>query len=60
MKKLITRNELIRMLGVSKTTLWRWEKRGYFTPIRVPHSKKVFYEYSELEKFIELGKKSKK
>jgi len=45
---------------VSKTTLWRWEKRGYFTPIRVPHSKKVFYEYSELEKFIELGKKSKK
>lgn len=33
--RLVTRDEVARMLGVSPTTLWRWEKAGYLEPVRI-------------------------
>ena len=31
---LISREETMKMLGVSSSTLWRWEKDNYLKPVR--------------------------
>ena len=36
--------------GVDPSTLWRWEKRGYLTPVRI--GVKVFYRKGELARLI--------
>lgn len=49
-EEFLTIKEVIRKLGVSRTTLWRWEKNGYLTPIRVGN--KVRYNSSEINKLF--------
>ena len=34
-KDFLTANEVCEIIGVSKPTLWRWEKAGYLVPILV-------------------------
>lgn len=31
---LVSREEVMKMLGVSPTTLWRWQKEEYLKPVR--------------------------
>ena len=40
-----------KIIGVDKSTLWRWEKQGYLTPIRV--GKKVKYKGSDIKLCME-------
>lgn len=44
-EKLIAREELLKIASAS--TLWRWEKEQYLTPVRI--GAKVFYKQSDLE-----------
>lgn len=43
----LTPDEAATLMGVSKNTLWRWEKMGYLTPFRV--GRKPRYKRSELD-----------
>ena len=46
----LTPNEVAEMLGVSKSTLWRWNKSGYLC-----HTKcgcRPFYRRSDIDKLI--------
>jgi predicted DNA-binding transcriptional regulator AlpA len=38
---------VMELLGVSKTTLWKWEKRGYLSPVRV--GKRLYYRRVDVE-----------
>ena len=41
----------IRLLGgVDPSTLWRWEKAGYLTPVKI--GVKVFYRRSDIDAII--------
>ena len=51
---LLTANEVAENLGVDKSTLWRWEKSGYLTPIRI--GSKIRYKQSEVELIKRGGK----
>ncbi len=51
MDKLIPIDEVRKMLGVSKVTLWKWEKQGKFRAVRIT-KKKVYVKESELNRFI--------
>lgn len=44
--------DVISRLDVSRTTLWRWEKSGYLTPVRVGN--KVRYKASDINKLFHL------
>jgi len=49
---LIRKEEARRMLGSpDPSTLWRWEKAGYLTPVRI--GAKVFYRQSDIDGIIE-------
>lgn len=45
---LLAKKDVIEGLGVSHTTLWKWEKSGYLVPIKV--GKRVYYKRDDLEK----------
>lgn len=47
---LVTRDEVVRMLRVNPSTLWRWEKAGYLSPVRI--GVKVMYRQGELDRLI--------
>lgn len=44
---IIDRDEAVKYLGVSYTTLWRWDKENYLKPIR--KGKQVLYNMSDLK-----------
>ena len=48
-QNLITLDELSKRLGMSKTTLWRYRKKGM--PSMKP-AKKIIYDYSEVVKWM--------
>lgn len=39
--------------GPDPSTLWRWEKAGYLTPVRI--GAKVFYRRSEIDRIIKAN-----
>lgn len=45
---MITKKDVMDGFGVTHTTLWKWEKKGYLTPVRV--GKKVYYKRADLER----------
>lgn len=50
--RLIPREDLIRMLGVDPSTLWRWENEyGYLRPVRF--GRKVYYKETDVQAIIE-------
>jgi len=44
----LTSKEVCDFLNIDNTTLWRWDKRGYLTPIYIGGKKR--YPKSEIEK----------
>ena len=46
----LTPDEVATMIGVSKNTLWRWEKDGYLTPFKI--GRKVRYKQSDVTSLI--------
>ncbi len=54
--ELLTIDEVITMLGITKPTLWRWTKDGIIASVKV--GKKVRYKLSEVHNFIENGSKN--
>lgn len=46
--RLVTAEEAARMLGVSKTTLWRWDNDGTLKSIRI--GRKNYYRLSDIGK----------
>lgn len=55
-KKVYTRSEVAKLLGVSASTLVRWEKKGVIPPpSRITHNNQCVYT----EEMIEIGKKYK-
>lgn len=47
---LVPREEVLRMLKVDPSTLWRWEKAGYLSPVRI--GVKVMYRKGDLDRVI--------
>ena len=47
----LTPDDVSEMLGVSKNTLWRWEKEKYLIPIKV--GRKSRYKQSDIDKILE-------
>lgn len=46
----LTPDEVAKMLGVSKSTLWRWNKSGYLRNIKC--GRKSFYKKSDIDKIM--------
>ena len=49
-ERYLTPDETAAMLGVSKNTLWRWNKVGYLCPIKV--GRKSLYPHSVVEQIL--------
>lgn len=49
-ESLLTATTVCKILEVDKSTLWRWEKRGYLYPIRI--GCKIRYRRSDIDKMI--------
>ena len=50
-EKLVTRDEVLRVLKISAPTLWRMEQRGDLVPVRI--GRKVMYKESEITQIIQ-------
>lgn len=51
----LTRFEAAKALNVTLTTLWRWAKIGYLTPVKI--GTKVLYKASDIDRMLqEKGK----
>lgn len=62
MKSLLSIKEAAKMIGVSVSTLRRWDGSGYFKAIRVGDSKELKHKHrkyrpEDVEKLIEKSKK---
>ena len=51
--KMLTKDTVMELLGVSSTTLWRWEKLGYLVPVMVGGQRR--YKSWDIEQIMELG-----
>lgn len=49
-EKYLTTGETAQMLGVDKSTLWRWNKCGYFTNVKI--GGKVRYRQTDVEELM--------
>lgn len=47
----LTGENVMEMLAISKTTLWRWKQRGYLFPIRIGGNDR--YRLSDVKKLME-------
>ena len=50
---LLTTAEVKAKLGVSSTTLWRWQNSGYLTPCKM--GRKVLYRQSDIDLLLKGG-----
>ena len=53
-ERYLTGTEVCEMLSVEATTLWRWCKRGYITPIKI--GGKTRYRLSDVKQIAEGGR----
>ena len=50
-EELVTYDRVMELLGVSKTTIWRWKQRGYLVPVRIGGNDR--YRMSDIKKIME-------
>lgn len=50
-EELVTSEKLMELLGVSKTTVWRWKQRGYLVPVRIGGNDR--YRMRDIKKIME-------
>lgn len=50
-EELVTTEKLMELLGVSKTTVWRWKQRGYLVPVRIGGNDR--YRMRDIKKIME-------
>lgn len=50
----LTLEEVLAILHITKSTIWRWGKQGYLVPIRVGRRK--FYKKSDIDKLLDEGR----
>ena len=50
-EELVTYERVMEILGVSKSTIWRWKQRGYLVPIRIGGNDR--YRMSDIKKIME-------
>ena len=50
----MTRHQAARALNINLTTLWRWAKDGYLSPVKI--GSKVLYRASDIEAMLERRK----
>ena len=48
---LVEGDKVRRDLGVSNTTLWRWSRAGYLTPVKF--GGRVYYRQADIEAIVE-------
>lgn len=49
-EKYLTPDEVSTLIGVTKNTLWRWEKEHYLTPVKI--GRKSRYKQSDVDLLI--------
>ena len=49
-EELLTVSEVCKMLSVTRSTLWRWQRDEYLVPVKC--GKRSFYKKSEIQKII--------
>lgn len=49
---------LMRMLGVSRSTLWRWEQQGLLPPKVTLSERVVGWRYTEIQSWLEARTKT--
>lgn len=49
----LSRGEVVEMLSVDKSTLWRWAKRDYLKPIEVGGKRR--YRMSDVKRILNLN-----
>ncbi len=55
---LLRSEQAAKMLGISRSTFWKWVSEGKFKPIKVG-SRITVFKYRDLEAFVEnLGKET--
>ena len=57
-EQFLTSDEVSAKIGVSKNTLWRWEKESYLMPIRI--GRKPLYKLSEINALLNGGSQQEK
>lgn len=51
-KRYLSRNEVINLLGISETTLWRWIRDGLFPkPVKFG-LRRIFFKTADVEAFL--------
>lgn len=46
----LSRRQVMELLGVNSTTLWRWDRDGYLKPVRI--GAKVLYKRSDIDRLL--------
>ena len=52
-ERIIREKELLTLLGISKSTRWRWEREGILPPRRRLGKRLIGWLASEIEEFLE-------
>ena len=47
---LLTKEAVMKLLGVCSATLWQWEKRSYLIPVKA--GRKVMYRKADVDKLL--------
>ena len=50
---IVKKSQLVSLLGVSETTIWRWERDGKFPQRRRIGPGRVGWFYAEIKEFLE-------
>ena len=51
--RLLSTKEAMAILGVNRTTLWRWDQKNYLNPIEVGGLRK--YRFSDIKALMQAG-----
>ena len=56
--ELLTIQEVQKLLKISRSTIYRMQKRGVLKRVRLPETEKVLFDLDDINALIEASKKS--